>query len=348
MSEGEIGFVAAASTIVGIIVNFTAGSLSDIYGRKKLLIASGLFFASAPPLYLFVTNAWQLALVRAYHGIATATFTPVAISFVADMYRSRRGEMMGFFSSATMIGRLSAPILAGSILTLAGFRETYLACWLFGSLALISLLLLPSSREKREIGNRSSAGRSGHEVMSVLLRRDVLAASSLMAITYFALQGLETFLPLYMEAAGFEAWLIGTLFTVQLLVMMLLKPYAGMLSDKMGRVKTTAAGLATSALGLILLAYSRSYLELVLSMIVFAVGVSLTTASIPPLISELVNRETYGSAIGSMETIKDVGQALGPIAVGLMLPYTRFEGVLLALSFLMLLSLLAFFRELKS
>ncbi|MCD6312254.1 MAG: MFS transporter [Thaumarchaeota archaeon] len=69
LSESEIGLVAATSTIIGIVVNFSAGALSDIYGRKKLLVASGLFFASAPFLYLATTNAWQLALVRAYHGL---------------------------------------------------------------------------------------------------------------------------------------------------------------------------------------------------------------------------------------------------------------------------------------
>ena len=38
---GEIGIIAAASTITGIVVNITAGTLSDLYGRRKLLILSG-------------------------------------------------------------------------------------------------------------------------------------------------------------------------------------------------------------------------------------------------------------------------------------------------------------------
>ncbi len=120
LSESEIGLVAAASTVTGIVVNFVAGAFSDIYGRKKMLITAGFFFASAPFLYLFVADAWQLALVRVYHGVATAAFTPVAMALIADMYKSRRGEMMGYFSSATLIGRLAAPITAGAILSLPG------------------------------------------------------------------------------------------------------------------------------------------------------------------------------------------------------------------------------------
>lgn len=332
LSEAEVGFIAATSTIVGIMVNFAAGALSDIYGRKRLLMASGLFFASAPFFYLFVSNAWQLALVRAYHGVATAIFTPVAIALTADMYESKRGEMMGFLSSATMIGRLIAPILAGAILSLAGFREAYLLCGGVGVIALVSMLLLPVSKPSKGL---RSLNKAAHEAFRVLIRGDVMAASIVMAITYFAMQGLETFLPIYMSGLGLEVWLIGTIFTIQLLVMMLLKPYAGRLSDRVGRIKVTAIGLMVSAFSLLGIGFLGSYLELVLSISVFAVGAAFTTVSIPPLVSELVSRERHGSAIGAMETIKDVGQASGPIFMGLILSHVGFGGALAVISMML-------------
>jgi len=248
-----------------------------MYGRKKLLAASGIFFASAPFLYLATVNAWQLALVRAYHGIATATFTPVAIALTADMYESKRGEMIGFFSSATMVGRLIAPILAGAILSLAGFGEAYLVCGGMGVVALVSMLILPVSEPSERSRSPNKAAR---EAFRVLIRGDVVAASIVMAVTYFAMQGLETFLPIYMMGLGVEAWLIGAVFTIQLLVMMLLKPYAGRLSDKVGRIKVTTIGLMVSAFGLIGIGLLRSYFELVLSISVFAIGAAFTTASI--------------------------------------------------------------------
>src|SRR3990172_2823221 len=58
------GVVAAASTIPGIIVSLPAASLSDIIGRRKVLLFSAFVFASAPFLYLFVATWWQLAIVR--------------------------------------------------------------------------------------------------------------------------------------------------------------------------------------------------------------------------------------------------------------------------------------------
>jgi MFS family permease len=72
--DSLIGFVAAASTIPGILVSLPAGSLSDRFGRRRVLFASGAVFASAPFFYLLVSSWWHLALVRFYHGFATATF----------------------------------------------------------------------------------------------------------------------------------------------------------------------------------------------------------------------------------------------------------------------------------
>ena len=344
LNEGEIGIVAAASTLTGIVVNFAAGALSDVYGRRKLLITSGFFFASAPFFYLFVTNAWQLALVRVYHGVATAAFTPVAIALIADMYESKRGEMMGLFSSATIAGRLVAPITAGAILSLAGFKEAYLVCGVVGAAAFISMFNLRSFRSEKK---KSSSSRGIREVFRVLVNGEIAAASAVMAVTYFAMQSLETFLPIYMEDLGVEAWLIGAVFTIQLFVIMILKPYAGKLSDVIGRVKTIVLGLTISSMGMIGAAFLRSYEGLVLSMIIFAAGVSFTTASAPPLVSELVSEERYGAAIGAMETIKDVGQALGPIFTGLILLHLTFESALMVMSGMLILVLPLIYLKLK-
>ncbi|RLI41217.1 hypothetical protein DRO59_07525, partial [Candidatus Bathyarchaeota archaeon] len=37
-----------ASTIPGILISLPAGSLSDILGRRKVLLISSVIFASAP------------------------------------------------------------------------------------------------------------------------------------------------------------------------------------------------------------------------------------------------------------------------------------------------------------
>src|SRR3989304_6855151 len=147
------GVVAAASTIPGIIMSFAASSLSDIIGRRKVLLFSAFVFASAPFLYLFVATWWQLALVRFYHGFATAVFVPVTEATVAERVPLKRGERISILNSATGIGRTIAPILGGTILTAGGtiiisanyaYQSLYLAVAVAGVTACILAFLLLS------------------------------------------------------------------------------------------------------------------------------------------------------------------------------------------------------------
>ncbi len=146
-----VGFVASVSAFAGIIASIPAGILSDRFGRRKMLIFSLIVFSTAPFLYLFVNNIWQLALVRFYHGFATAIFVPVMMALVADLFYHERGEKMGWFSTSTLIGRSMAPIAGGGIIGIMVFNPdlsynvVYLVCGLTGIIALTLIFKLPSS-----------------------------------------------------------------------------------------------------------------------------------------------------------------------------------------------------------
>ena len=116
-----LGFIAAASTIPGMLVSLPAASLSDAVGRRKVLLFGTFVFASAPFLYLFITTWWQLVIVRFYHGFATAIFIPVAEATVAERFPTKRGERISLLSSATAVGRGAAPFLSGYILYLTNY-----------------------------------------------------------------------------------------------------------------------------------------------------------------------------------------------------------------------------------
>ena len=71
-------------------------------------------FLLAPPLYLLVHNAFWLIPIRFFHGIATAILGPVASAFIVSAYPESKGEKLGLYSSATLIGRTLAPLLGGA------------------------------------------------------------------------------------------------------------------------------------------------------------------------------------------------------------------------------------------
>src|SRR2546428_688505 len=95
-----IGLIVAASTVTGVLIKLPAGALSDVLGRKRMMLLGCLFFAGPPFLYPFVESPGALLALRFLHGFATAIFSPVASAFVADLFQRDRGATLGWFASA--------------------------------------------------------------------------------------------------------------------------------------------------------------------------------------------------------------------------------------------------------
>jgi len=346
----EIGLIAAASTITGIFVNVTAGTLSDIYGRRKLLITSGLIFASAPFLYLLVTQVWQLILLRIYHGFATAIFMPVSLAFIADIFASGRGEKMGLFASSTMIGRLLAPIAAGflvSIQFLAPFQLAYLICGLVGLVAMfLSFRIKPQGKAERftETSSRISIIEG---LKAVVGNSKILIVSSAEAAIYFSIGAVETFMPKYSDEIGIERWITGIIVGLQILTIAIFRPTFGRLSDRYGRKPFIMAGLAVSAASLIFLPQTFNFYMLLLVMVMHGIGISLTTSSTSPLISELSSKTAVGSGMGALETIKDIGHATGPIIAGFLIGTSGYFNSFLVVCLILLVDLAILYGKLR-
>jgi len=80
------------------------------------------------------------------------------------------------------------------------------------------------------------------------------------ASIYFGLQGIETFLPLLIKKMGVNPFIIGIIFTLEMGIIAFLKPFMGMLSDKIGRSKPIFLGLLLSAVGIFLMFYLNIYI----------------------------------------------------------------------------------------
>jgi len=315
-----VGFIAAASTVVGIIVSLPAGILSDIIGRRRVILAAAIVFATAPFLYLLITSPWQLVLVRIYHGLATAILGPVALAAVADTFKTGRGERMGWYSSATMVGRFLAPLVGGILIFGEDFRWVYLADGFAGVLALVAAIRLPliatTSGSVRE-AFKLHRGKYGQEIVFIFRHPGILATSGIEAVQYFAFGCLETFLPIYLnESLGYPAWRIGLLFTAQILAATFTKPIMGRLSDRYGRIPMIVSGLALGGITTGIMVLSSNYMVIMVLIAMFGLGLATVTASTSALVADLSRAQGRGGAMGILSSIMDIGHSTGPMVAG--------------------------------
>jgi len=341
-----VGFIAAASTVVGIVVSLPAGVLSDIIGRRRVILIAAVVFATAPFLYLLVGQPWHLVLVRIYHGFATAILGPVAMAAVADTFDEKRGERMGWYSSATMVGRFLAPFIGGALIFGDDFRWVYITTGIIGTMALLAAVRLPLSKATSDsVGEALKRGRSEiwNDIKIILTNRGIMATSTIEAVQYFAFGCLEVFLPIFLdEQAGFSTIEIGSLFTIQVVVATLTKPIMGRFSDRYGRVPVIIAGLLMGGLTMVFMTYSDNYLLLAVLIGFFGLGLAIVTASTSALVADLSKASSHGGALGVLSSVMDIGHSTGPMVGGLLISALNYKTAFEIFGGIMAIASLAF------
>jgi MFS family permease len=348
-----LGIVAAASTIPGVLISLPAASLSDIVGRRKVLLFGAFVFASAPFLYLFVATWWQLALVRFYHGFATAIFVPVTETIVAERFPEKRGERISILNSVTGVGRMIAPTLGGAILALfavggvignEGFRVLYLAVGVAGVTAFILAFLLLTERGKASKQQTASLGKVTAKMFEgwrqVMQSRGALAVSFVQTIQYYMYGAVEFFIVGYLtDVAKLSAFYSGVFLSVQVATLIVARPPLGRLSDKKGRLRPIIVGSLVSGLMLLAIPFTAHFPLLLLLAVGNGLGFAAVISSTSPLMTELAPPGLVGSSMGFLCTMMDLGQTLGPIISSVILATALgYTGLFWSMSLLLIVS----------
>lgn len=344
-----VGLVASASTIPGILVSLPAASISDILGRRKILLISAFVFASAPFLYLFVTSWWQLIPVRFYHGFATAVFVPVTEAAIAEKYPTKKGERISIFSSFAATGRAIAPFLGGYILLLTnyGYTSLYLAVGVAGLTALIIAVLFlidAGNSDKKKVVSGKITNFMWNGWRNVAKKRGIQIVGFIQASQYYVFGAVEFFLVGYLtEKVQLNPLSVGAIMGSQVIAIIVARPLTGRISDRIGRSIPIILGSIMS--GLVLAAFPFfSYFPILLFLSVgYGIGFSAVISSTSPLACEIVTSNLLGTSLGLLSMMMDIGQTLGPIISGIIFSLTiQYSTLFCSLSALLVFSAILF------
>ncbi|KJU85221.1 major facilitator transporter [Candidatus Magnetobacterium bavaricum] len=341
-----IGVVSAVSSFTGIIASIPSGMMAERIGKKRMLTIATLIFATAPFLYLLVDNVRQLVMVRFYHGLATAIFMPVALSMVSDVFAKERGEKIGWFSTATLLGRFIAPMVGGGIIGLMAFNPkmsynvVYLVCGFVGILSLVTLPSIP--REVRDAHNTVSWRDILGRLRQLLTVKGVIITSVVEGAVLFSYGAFETFLPLYAISVGLSPYQIGMILSIQVISIALTKPFMGRFSDKHGRVPQIFAGGIIGAICVYGFSLSATFIPMLVLSVFFGLSISVVTSATSALIADLSKRESLASAMGILASVMDIGHTTGPLVCGVIATYLSYSSVFIFAAIVLLSCALVF------
>ncbi len=355
-----IGFAVGISTVTGIFFKLPAGALSDIIGRKRTMLIGLVVFAVMPFTYLLVHDYRLLVIIRFIHGLATAIYGPVSMAVVADVAGAKKGEMLSWFSSITIIGNLLGAPLGGFILhhspgasstSLSDFQNAYLLSGIAGMMSLFLAINILRGDGQGEDGKslKEAYRRFNSGIKEVMSDKRIVVTSAMEGMQNLTVGALEAFLPIYaVTRAGLNELQAGFLWGVQVVVTILSKPVMGKASDRFGRKPLIVAGmfLCAGAFGAIPLL--KDFYSLMIAAIFFGFGEAFVTSSSAALVSDVCKEKHFGTAMGTFGTIFDIGHASGPILAGFLIARYDYVYAFWILSALLLLAVPVFITQVRT
>jgi len=157
------------NTAMAIIAQFLTlnqwGRISDVFGNRRILAATGILVPLMPLMWTFSSNYWYLLLAQALSGLTWAGFTLSASNFLYDLIASeKRTTYLAIHNVLASIGIFVGAMIGGYLGTvLPGGIEAFGLSWrwlspLIGVFlistavrAIVVLILLPKIREVRRV-----------------------------------------------------------------------------------------------------------------------------------------------------------------------------------------------------
>ncbi len=146
----ELQWVVDSFNLVFAALLLTFGSLSDRFGRKRMLLAGLTVFGAASLAGGFTTNAAQLIAARSVMGLGAAMAFPATLSLISNVFTGRRerARAIGLWGAIAGVAIAMGPIVGGWLLEHFSWAAIFTAMAPVAALAAAgAALAVPESKD---------------------------------------------------------------------------------------------------------------------------------------------------------------------------------------------------------
>ncbi|MFJ7290373.1 MFS transporter [Streptomyces collinus] len=312
------------------ITNFFAGTFSDRYGRKPVLIAGWLIALPVPAMLAWgPTWAWIIAanvLLGMNQGLTWSTTVIMKIDLVGP---ERRGLAMGFNEAAGYVAVAATAMATGAIAEHAGLRpEPFLLGAAYVVLALgLSTIFVRETREHARAEAAQHPAQPGSEAELTTgriarltsLRDKALSAASQAGMVNNLNDALAWgIFPLLFAAHGLSIAQIGVLAALYPAVWGAGQMLTGWWSDHIGRKHLITAGMLLQAVAIALVAATTTFSLWATAQILLGIGTALVYPTLLAVIGDVAHPAWRARAVGVYRLWRDGGFAVGALVAGVL------------------------------
>jgi MFS family permease len=149
ITYGTAAWIFSAYLIIAAVMTPVAGRLSDLYGKKKVLLVLLTIYIAGLVAGGFADNISFLLVSRIIQGVGLAA-VPAAFSLLRDTFPpSKLAIAVGVFGSAYSAGSVVGLLVGASIIQNFGWHSTFLAIIPFA--ALVTIMIAKFVKEDRKV-----------------------------------------------------------------------------------------------------------------------------------------------------------------------------------------------------
>lgn len=346
-----LGLIQSVAMVGMVIGEPSMGWLADRIGLKVPLSIGTFFCGLAVISFILTQNTNVIFIISLLWGVTrSAIFGPGRGYIGINAPPMKRATFMAFVSVTMAASRTAGALPGGFIADTLGFE------WVFIVSSLISLIggifVITGIRKHKSVPAEKAqtvpaSPGSPSQPTKVTILRFLFAQGTVAILFFFGFGALTTFLPLLAtEVVGLSATRVGIIFTINGLVTMGLSIPMAMLADRKGKKVMLISGLVLSSLAMTGLAFADSFLWLIGSIVLFAVGLAMFEPASLGLISSMVPVQRLSTVMGIYGGIFEnsgfiagsalagvIWSSLGPTATFLTGAITSAVGTLLCLCF---------------
>lgn len=351
------GLIFGAQFLTAFLVSPFWGKIADQYGRKMMLIRSGIGMAIVTILMGFAANQWHLLILRIVNGTISG-FIPAAIALVAtNTPKDKTGYAIGVLQASAVAGTICGPLIGGVMADIMGFRAIFLYTGVFVFLAtLIVIFFVHEKFERKEQMEKTSFVQ---DFKVIAARKPILSLFFIGTLIQLAMLGTMPLIPLYVqelsESTQYLAFLAGLTGAIMGLSNMLASPQLGKMGDKYGSQHVLLYTLAAAALITLPQAFVLSLWQLIVLRFFLGLCLGGMLPSIQSLVRHYAPEGMESRTYSYLNSATFLGNFLGPITTGQLAAYFGIRSIFIFSFILLLISaiwvkgmLKSFFKQQKT
>ncbi len=326
-SKSLIGLIAGLYATAGFISTYAFGRASDVYGRRKILLAGlGLtVIATMAQAMSLIYNSFEaFVFVRILIGFAAGMFPAALLAYAYDA-KSKMGKFSSWAAAGWGIGNLGVGVF-GSL-----YEWAYFYC---AGILMVSFILALTLKFGKEC-------RMDVPLFPIALIKRNAPVYSAMLIRHTGANMIWVTYPLFLKSIGADITWIGAIYAVnafgQFFIMNIL--------DRYDPAVLVAVGLGSSAVTFFAFLFVGTHWQIIPAQLLLAASwASLYVGSLRYVMDK--NKEK-ATASGILSSVMSISGIAGPILGGVAAAALGFKGTITIASIMSAIALMIFIYELR-